>query len=36
MKMFYKDLKEHAIKIINYKKKEMIPLTAEENKSYFK
>ena len=36
MKMFYKDLKEHAIKIINYEKKEMIPVTDEENKSYFK
>ena len=31
---FYKDLKEHTTKIINYGKKEMIPLTYKENKSY--
>ena len=31
-----KDLKEHATKIINYEKKEMIPLTYKENKSYEK
>ena len=38
MKRFCKDLKEHATNIINYekKKKEMIPLTYEENKSYEK
>ena len=36
MKRFCKDLKEHATKIINYEKKEMIPLTDEENKSYKK
>ena len=38
MERFCKDLKEHATKIINYeeKKKEMIPLTDEENKSYKK
>ena len=29
-----KELKEHAIKIINYKEKEIIPLTDEENKFY--
>ena len=29
-----KKLKEHAIKIINYKNKEMIPLNNKENKSY--
>ena len=29
-----KKLKEHAMKIINYEEKEMIPLTDEENKSY--
>ena len=29
-----KKLKEYAMKIINYGKKEMIPLTKEENKSY--
>ena len=28
------DLKEHAMKIINYEKKEMIPLTYKEHKSY--
>ena len=36
MKRFCKDLKEHAAKIIKYEKKEMIPLTDEENKSYEK
>ena len=30
MKMFSKDLREHASKIINYEEKKMIPLTAEE------
>ena len=30
MKRFCKDLREHATKIINYKKKKMIPLTTEE------
>ena len=29
-----KKLKEHAMKIINYEEKEMIPLTDEENKYY--
>ena len=29
-----KKLKERAMKIINYEKKEMIPLTKEENQSY--
>ena len=29
-----KNLKECAMKIINYEKKEMIPLTYEESKSY--
>ena len=33
MKRFSKDLKEHATEIINYEKKEMIPLTHEEKKS---
>ena len=32
MKNFFLDLKEHATKIINYEKKEMIPLTKEEKK----
>ena len=36
MGRFCKDLKEHATKIINYEKKEMIPLTDKENKSYKK
>ena len=36
MEMFYKDLRDQAIKIINYEKKEMIPLTDEENESYEK
>ena len=31
---FCKDLKEHAMKIINYDKNEMIQLTYEENKYY--
>ena len=31
---FRKDLREHATRIINYIKKEMIPLTDEENKFY--
>ena len=36
MEMFCKDLREHATEIINYEKKEMIPLTNEENESYKK
>ena len=36
MKGFCKDLKEHATKIINHEKKEIIPLTDEDNKSYKK
>ena len=32
MGRFCKDLKEHATKIINYEKQEMIPLTSEERK----
>ena len=36
MERFCKNQKEHATKIINYEKKEMIPLTDEENKSYKK
>ena len=31
--MFCKDSRAHAVKIINYQKKEMIPLTDKENKS---
>ena len=34
MKIFCLDLKEHATKIINYEKKEMIPLTKEEKKTH--
>ena len=30
MERFCKDLREHGMKIINYEKKEMIPLTDEE------
>ena len=30
---FCKDLREHTIRIANYEKKEMIPLTDEENRS---
>ena len=33
MKNFCLDLREHATKIINYEKKEMIPLTKKEEKS---
>ena len=36
MERFCKDLKEHATKTIDYRKKEMKPLTDEENKSYKK
>ena len=36
MKKFCKNLKEHATKMINFEKKEMIPLTHEENESYLK
>ena len=33
MKKFCKDLREHATKIINYEKKEMIPLTKKKRKN---
>ena len=36
MKKFRKDLKEHSTKIINYEKKEMIPLTKKEEKKHNK
>ena len=36
MEMFCKDLRDQVMKIINYKKKEMIPLTDEEKESYEK
>ena len=34
MKIFCNDLKDQAKKIINYEKKEMIPLTDKEKESY--
>ena len=34
MKMFCKDLKEQAMKITNYEKKEMIPLTDEKKEEH--
>ena len=34
MEKFCKDLREHAIKIINYEKKDMIPLTKKEEKHH--
>ena len=34
MKKFCKHLKEHAEKIINFEKKEIVPLANEENASY--
>ena len=36
MKRFCKDLKDHATKIIDFKKKTMIPLAKEENDNYNK
>ena len=36
MKNFCLDLKKHATKIINYEKKEMIPLTKKEEKKHNK
>ena len=36
MKNFCLDLKEHATKVINYEKKEMIPLTKKEEKMHNK
>ena len=33
MKMFCKDLKDQAMKIINYEKKDIIPLTDEEKET---
>ena len=34
MKIFCKDLKDQAMKIINYEKKKIIPLTDEEKETY--
>ena len=34
--LFCKDLRDHAMKIINYEEKEIIPLTNKESKSYEK
>ena len=36
MGRFCKNLRDHAMKIINYEEKEMMPLTDKENKSYEK
>ena len=36
MKRFFKDLKDHPTKIINFKKKIMVPLTKEEEDNYNK
>ena len=36
MERFWKDLRDHAIKIVNYEEKEMIPLSDKETKSYEK
>ena len=36
MKRFCKDLKDHATKIIDFKKKDMIPLTKDEKDNYNK
>ena len=36
MEMFCKDLREHTTKIINYEKKDMIPLTKKEEKHHNK
>ena len=36
MKRFCKDLKDHATKIIDFKKKNMIPLIKEEEDNYNK
>ena len=36
MEKFCKDLREHATKIINYQKKDMIPLTKTEEKHHNK
>ena len=36
IKKFFKSLKEHAIEIINFIKKEMVQLTNEQQKSYKK
>ena len=34
MEMLSNDLKEQAMKIVNYEKEEIIPLTNEEKESY--
>ena len=36
MERFCKDIKDHAMKIINYQEEEMIPLTDKGTKSYEK
>ena len=34
IKLFFEDLKDQAMKVISYEKKEMIPLTVKEKESY--
>ena len=34
LKNFWTDLRKHTTKIISYEKKEMVPLTVDENQSY--
>ena len=36
MEKFCEGLRDHAMKIINYEEKEMIPLTDKENQSFEK
>ena len=36
MKEFCKDLRDHTMKIVNYEKKRMVPLTTEEKRHYNK
>ena len=36
LERFFKDLEQHATKIINYEEKEMIPLASEERKLHRK
>ena len=36
MEKFCKDLRDQPIKVINYEKKEIMPLTDEEKESYEK
>ena len=36
MEKFCEGIRDHAMKIINYEEKEVVPLTDKENKSYEK